>query len=165
MCTEKQLLLRPEDITENIVIIKINQLYRTDMTDLELYETTRGIWRRRIESVQDAEYALAVLKGKVIEVYSINGWYPAGTFPMETRKLDPERCKNRIEFTGKLAPEGIRRKYIGKSVAGLFKFGEANPVKFFPGMEMRDLRGVSKTTSDPEDILKKELGCGLISSA
>ena len=74
---------------------------------------------------------------------------------METRKLDPERCKNRIEFTGKLAPEGIRRKYIGKSVAVLFKFGEANPVKFFPGMEMRDLRGVSKTTSDPEEILKK----------
>ena len=155
MCTEKQLLLRPEDITENIVIIKINHLYRTDMTDLELYETTRGIWRRRIESVQDAEYALAVVKGRVVEVYSIDNWYPAGSVPMATRKLDPDRCKNRIEFTGKVASDKIRRKYIGKSIAGLFKFGEANPVKILPGIKMRDLRGVAKTTGDPEEIKKK----------
>lgn len=129
--TERQLMLQPKDITENIVIIKINQLYRFGMSELELYETTRGIWRRKIESVQDAEYALAVSHGTVVEVYQIDQWYPAGTIPMQTRTLDPERCKNRIEFTGQLASEGIRRKYIGKSVAGLYKFGEANPIKFF----------------------------------
>ena len=127
------------------------------MTDLELYETTRGIWRRRIESVKDAEYALAVNKGTVVEAYSIDGWYPAGTFPMTTRKLDPNRCKNRIEFTGKLAPEEIRRKYIGKSVAGLYKFGEASPVKNISGTDIRELRGIAKTVSDPEEILKKKL--------
>ena len=131
MNTEKQLMLRPEDITDNIVIIKINQLYRFDMTELELYETTRGIWRRKITSVEDAEYALAVAHGKVVEVYQIDQWYPAGTVPMETRKLDPERCKNRIEFVGKIAPNWIRKKYVNTDVSGLFKYGEANPVKLF----------------------------------
>lgn len=153
----RQLMIQPKDITEDIVIIKINQLYHFGMTDLELYETTRGIWRRRIESVKDAEYALAVNKGTVVEAYSIDGWYPAGTFPMTTRKLDPNRCKNRIEFTGKLAPEEIRRKYIGKSVAGLYKFGEASPVKFISGMNMRELRGIAETACDPEEILKQKL--------
>ena len=57
---EMGLTLSREDITENVVIIKINQLYRIDMTPLELYETTRGIWRRKIDSVKDAEYALTV---------------------------------------------------------------------------------------------------------
>ncbi len=66
------------------------------------------IRRRTIESVQDAEYALAVSHGTVVEVYQIDQWYPAGTIPMQTRTLDPERCKNRIEFTGKLAPDKIR---------------------------------------------------------
>ena len=88
--TERQLMLQPKDITENIVIIKINQLYRFGMSELELYETTRGIWRRKIESVQDAEYALAVSHGTVVEVYQIDQWYPAGTIPMQTRTLDPE---------------------------------------------------------------------------
>ena len=54
-----------------------------------------------------------------------------------------------------MASDKIRRKYIGKSVAGLFKFGEANPVKILPGIKMRDLRGVAKTTGDPEEIKKK----------
>jgi len=50
---------------------------------------------------------------------------------MQTRTLDPERCKNRIEFTGKLTPDKIRMKYLGKNVSGLFAYGEANPVKLF----------------------------------
>ena len=123
--------LNREDITDNVVIIKINQLYHDGMSDLELYEATRGIWKRKIDSVDKAEYALAVYKGRVVEVYRIDQWAKAGTYPMQTRKLNPERYENRIEFIGEVAEETVRNKYIGKDVSRLFKFGESNPIKTF----------------------------------
>ena len=118
-------------MTENIVIIKINKLYRKDMSALELYETTRGIWNRKIESVEKAEYCLSVAFGIVVEVYKIDNWYPAGTIKMQTRVLDKNRSINRIEFTGEVAEENIRKKYIGRSVKNLYVNGEADPLKTF----------------------------------
>ena len=35
-----------EDIKENIVIIKINKSYREGMSETELYDVTRGCWKR-----------------------------------------------------------------------------------------------------------------------
>ena len=100
-------------------------------TDTYCYEATRGVWKRKIESVENADYALSVAFGKVIEVYKIFQWFPAGTISMRTRNIDPDHCIGRIEFAGKIASGEIRRKYIGKDVSKLFKYGEANPVKVF----------------------------------
>jgi len=36
--------LKLDEISENVLIIKINRAYRNDMTDFELYEVTRGTW-------------------------------------------------------------------------------------------------------------------------
>ena len=44
-----QYLIR-KDITEDVVIIKINQTYDPHMSALNLYDYTRGCWKRRIES-------------------------------------------------------------------------------------------------------------------
>ena len=55
--------LTPSDITEDIVIIKINKSYYPGISLLELYDVTRGCWRRKIESVESAKYALATYKG------------------------------------------------------------------------------------------------------
>jgi hypothetical protein len=35
-----------------------------------------------------------------------------------------------VEFTGVLAPESLRAKYIGKSVAHYFPRGAANPIMY-----------------------------------
>lgn len=120
-----------ENITDNVVVIKINKTYRKDMTPLELYECTRGVWKRKIKSVRPARYALAVYKGQVVEVYKIFEWMKAGTVPMQTRDISEEHCKNRIEFTGEIAPAAVRIKYINKNISKLYKFGEADPVKTF----------------------------------
>jgi hypothetical protein len=64
--THNQYLLR-EEITDNIIIIKINRSYRRGMSPEELYDITRGCWKRRIESVDRAEFALAVYEGEVVE--------------------------------------------------------------------------------------------------
>lgn len=121
--------LNYEDFNDNVVIIKINKLYKTEMSNLELYEATRGIWKRRIDSVNEAKYALSVANKQVVEVYKIDSWMPAGTVPMKTRTVNPERCEGRIEFVGSVAKESVREKYVGKFVDNLFQFGEASPVK------------------------------------
>lgn len=65
-----------EDIRENIVIIKINKSFREGMSETELYDVTRGCWKRKITSVEKADYALAVVYGIVKEVYQIEEWLP-----------------------------------------------------------------------------------------
>lgn len=123
--------LERDDLDEDLVVIKINRLYREGMSEEALYEATRGIWKRRIEGVEGNDYCLSVFKSEVVEVYKIDEWLPAGTIPMKTRTILPERTVGRVEFIGKIAPDEIRNKYIGKSVAKLFKYGEASPIKVF----------------------------------
>ncbi len=120
-----------EDITDDLVIIKINQTYYESMSARELYEYTRGYWKRKIESVSSAKYALAVAFGEVKEVYKIDRWVPASEADNIIREYDSACHSNRIAFYGEVAPSNIRNKYIGKSVSNLYKYGEASPVKVF----------------------------------
>jgi len=123
--------LNRSDLKENIVTIKINKSYREGMSALELYDVTRGCWKRKLESVEKAEYAFAVAYGIVKEVYRIDRWFPAEQLNRETIHDDPEKHVGRIAFEGSVADDSIRSKYIEKSVADLFKHGEADPVKVF----------------------------------
>jgi uncharacterized protein len=65
------------DIHEKAILIRINRLYRYGMSEVELYEATRGVWKigKRREK---ADYAFAVFRGIVKEVYKITQWFPAG---------------------------------------------------------------------------------------
>lgn len=123
--------LSQDDIKDNLVVIKINKTYREGMSAEALYDYTRGIWRRNIESVSIADYALCVVFGIVKEVYEIDRWIPATKAEFKTRTCDPVRCAQRIAFVGRVADDSVRDRYIGKSVANLYKFGEASPVKLF----------------------------------
>lgn len=121
--------LRLEDIRENIVIIKISKSYRAGMSETELYDVTRGCWKRKIASVENADYALAVVYGIVKEVYQIDEWLPAENEVRETIPYNEAVDAGRIIFKGRTADEEIRKRYLDHSVAGLFKRGEASPVK------------------------------------
>lgn len=120
----KQLILlydaKPvKKIDEPAILIKINQLYRFDMSPLELYEATRGIWKlgkRR----ENAKYAFAIYKGIVREIYEIDHWLPGGTLHYRTRSKQEVSNNKRWEFKGKEASNSIRKKYINKSVKSLF---------------------------------------------
>lgn len=119
------------DITDDIVVIKINQSYYDGMSAEALYDYTRGIWKRSIKSVSVADYALSVVYGIVVEVYKIDHWMPALETEFTARKVDPKRAADRIAFVGKVADASVRNRYVGKSVAYLFKNGAANPVVSF----------------------------------
>jgi hypothetical protein len=78
---------------------------------------------------EKAEIALAVNAGIVLEVFQIASWHPGGSTPYETRVLRYD-LDRRIEFVGEVAPDNLRMKYKGKSVAHYFRFGAANPIMY-----------------------------------
>lgn len=120
-----------ENFDENVMLIRINQLYHNDMTPYELYEATRGLWRVNLEKAKKIKYALAVYYGMVLEVYEIAEWFPAFS-TMMCRKIDnnDKDRKCRYEFVGKIAPDDIRKKYKNKSVANIFKKGDQSPIRY-----------------------------------
>jgi uncharacterized protein len=130
-------ILKREDIEENILLIRINQLYHYGMTDLELYDATRSCWVINQERAEHVQYVFAVYEGMVMEVYKITAWLPAHS-TMNTRFLSDEiRNKDidskRKEFVGVIAPSEIRDKYIGGMVSDLFVKGNVNPIMYIMG--------------------------------
>ena len=118
------LAAKPVKVCHKAILITINKLYRSDMTPLELYEATRGIWV--VGTRKDkAEYAMAVYQGIIREVYRIGQWYPAGTLEYQTRDTSDFRDRGRWEFSGDVAQE-IRDKYVGFSVG---RSGQ-NPIRY-----------------------------------
>ena len=116
------------DIVEPALLIRINQLYYPEMDPEALYDTTRGVWvlgKRRA----NARYAFAIYQGEILEVYAIDKWHRAGTTTYSNREIDLQEYGNRWEFTGTPAAD-IRDRYIGRSVAGYFRRGAANPVMY-----------------------------------
>ncbi|MBH2020656.1 MAG: hypothetical protein I8H91_14190 [Burkholderiales bacterium] len=59
---------------------------------------------------------------------AIRQWHPAGTTSYATRAKKNVEAVGRWEFTGGLASEKLRAKYLGKSVSHYFKRENTNPV-------------------------------------
>ncbi len=122
---------KPEqaEIVDPALLIRINRQFDYGISQLELYERTRGVWvigQRR----NAALYAMAVYAGVIREVYKINSWHRAGSTPYQTRnqkELAIHKHK-RWEFVGQIASEDIRNRYLGRSVSHLFKSGQQNPI-------------------------------------
>lgn len=112
------------DVNHKAILFTINRLYRSGMTPLELYETTRGVWKLG-KNREKADYGIAVTYGIVREVYRIDKWYPAGTLVYKTRDPSEVDKWGRWEFSGEVAWE-IREEYIGFSVG---KAGQ-NPIRY-----------------------------------
>jgi uncharacterized protein len=110
-------------IDEPVIAININKQYPHVKSAEDLYHCTRGIWRLSRQRAERAKYAFAVYQGVIKEVYEIDRWIPASN---ETREywhkrektqgkyFPPEVHDGRSEFIGKLAPEVIRKKYVGQ---------------------------------------------------
>lgn len=116
------------EITDPSLLIRINKQFEYGMTELALYESTRGVWvigKRR----KRAKLAMAVYAGIIREVYEIESWHPAGSTLYLTRdaKKLARKKRTRWEFVGHVAPATVRDRYLGRSVAHLFKQGQQSP--------------------------------------
>jgi len=116
-------------VTEPALLIRIAKLYRPGMTPQELYEATRGVWKLGPDK-DSAEFALCVANGVVQEVYAVGAWHQAGTTPYATRPLSAVSIPGRWEFSGKVAPQIVRGKYVGQSISHYFETGNASPVNY-----------------------------------
>lgn len=116
-------------VIEPSIFIRINQKFRYSMSDMELYDYTRGRWKINVERAKNAKYAFAIYEGIIQEVYLILSWFEAGkTFSI--RNQNEEIDEERFEFIGNIAEQEIRDKYKYKSVEQYFKYGNANPIMY-----------------------------------
>lgn len=116
------------EIKHPCLLIRINKLFRYGMSDIELYDATRGIWElgKKKPDLARAKFAFAVFEGIVQEVYEILEWFPGGS-TLSTRG-EGTNNPDRWEFVGRIAPYEIRKRYLYKSVREHFPKGAANPV-------------------------------------
>ena len=113
---------KPVEVMVPVIMFRINNLYRHNMSGLELYEATRGVWKLSSRR-NGANFAFAVFEGVVRAVYEIRAWYPAGTIPYASREIEKMPCEHRWEFVGEEADLAIREYYVSGSVAKYFKKG------------------------------------------
>lgn len=123
------------EITEPVILITVNRLYRRGMSAEMLYEITRGKWvigTRR----NKAKYGVSVFRGVIREVYEIERWLPAPT--EDTGKKRQWIAENSIEgeikrtkrwqFEGKIA-ESLQH-YVGASTENYQILGAQNPIRY-----------------------------------
>lgn len=116
-------------ISEPALLIRIPKLWTATMSRQALYEATRGVWKIG-ERREEARFALSIADGIVREVFAIVQWHPAGTTEYQTRPRKDIEVEGRWEFTGAVAPEDVRSKYIDKSVSHYFQRGNSNPILY-----------------------------------
>ncbi len=104
-----------EKFDEPCIIININKKYERFMSPDDLYNVTRASWVLGPKK-DKAKYVITSYRGLVREVFEINSWQKA--------------TNGRWEFTGKIANENIRNKYINQSLKNFINKGNQNPIKY-----------------------------------
>lgn len=131
--------LHENDIHHKILVIKINKLYRRNMSPDELYDSVRGIWRASITNVQNVEYVFGVYNSLIVAVYKPTQWYKCKEAPDKRPRpyevLTPQ-AENRVFFVDMDFEKGLPHDenedfYFGKSIANL-KLNQSaqNPITY-----------------------------------
>ena len=100
----------------------LNTTYKSGMSEIELFESTRGVWRN-VPRDSSIRYAYATYGGLIKEVYQIHSWVRAGTQQYFTRSFEHRDISQRWEFIGKKACDEIRSLYVGKVIQKNRSFG------------------------------------------
>jgi hypothetical protein len=126
-------------INDPVIAISVKEQFPHCETPNDLYTITRGLWRLDHERAGRAKYALACVDGKIKEVYEIDQWLPAtkvfidfwvARLNRQGRTISADELCDRYEFIGQLAPEEIRKKYVGRKLP---KRHSGNPIMYFNG--------------------------------
>ena len=90
-----------------MILIRISNTYRPNLTADELYDGTRGSWlvgKHR----EKAQYAIPVYEGVALKVYEIHRWVPGGSTFYKTEVHLGPHPQERLEFVGAPAPIEVR---------------------------------------------------------
>ena len=139
--------LKESDIKHKVMIIKINKLYSRNMSDEELYDIVRGIWKASLERAKSIDYVFGVYKSLIVAVYKPTQWYRYRDQKDKMQRADIETVltgANRIFFcdenyeTGKPLDK-YQEFYLYKSIAALkINQNAQNPITYIePINDMR----------------------------
>jgi len=103
-----------------VLLININNQFKKDMSEKEIYDATRKYWKVNINKAREFNIICAVSQGIIREVFELSKW----------TKATREDQKGRSFFTGHIASDKIRNKYINKSVVKFWLPGAQNPIKY-----------------------------------
>lgn len=109
---------------DDAVIININKSYKRGSWSDGIYQATKQAWVIGKNRPGTIKVALAEYKGLIVEVFSIDEWYPVNGIDKNGKP------KLRWGFNGKVAPKQTREQYINKSVAHIKVRGASNPLRF-----------------------------------
>ena len=84
---------KPAEFKHKILMLRLNQHWRPNMSDGELYDITRGIWALS-KKREEVELVFAVANGIVRKVYIPDSWHPAGTTTYNHKHPDIGERKN-----------------------------------------------------------------------
>lgn len=120
-------------ITDPVCLIRVSRKFRYGMSEQDLYDNTRGIWRIA-PTKRSPQYAFAVYNQVIQEVYKIAGWFPAGSTHYSNRPEMAERLlgpdAERYEFVGSIAEQAIRTRYRFKNVGSYLARNSQSPVLY-----------------------------------
>lgn len=102
------------DPAHRVVLIRINRLYRSTMSEHELYEATRKWWV--LNPRRDPDYAFSVFRGIVKAAYRIDDW-------------EKNPTSRRWAFQGG-RDAVLEREYVGRDISEYFPRGAANPIMY-----------------------------------
>lgn len=115
------------EITESVMLIRINKSFSTISSAEELYNCTRGVWK--VSERRDyVSYAFAVYRGTIIETYAIKRWEKATRYDARVKNWRGD-IDGRWQFIGEV-DERLHEKYVGKDVSDYFPHGAANPILY-----------------------------------
>ncbi len=132
--------LKETEIKHNILVIKINKRYRSDMSEKDLYEAVRGVWKASMRSIKERkiEYVFGVYNQLIVAVYKPDEWHFVHERidlprPEELLGSDIERIKDRVYFISRdyKKMDDNQKVYLHKSIKELKVNKSAqNPISY-----------------------------------
>tara|TARA_Y100001970_G_scaffold288080_1_gene414376 strand:- start:54 stop:788 length:735 start_codon:yes stop_codon:yes gene_type:complete len=117
------------DIVEKVLLIKLSKTFRYNMSEIELYDYTRGIWIVSEDKRKEIDYVFCVYDGIIQETYKVLDWFPGGSTYSVRHDKEEWKKHERWEFVGNIS-NVMRKKYRHKSVSHYFPSGSRNPVRY-----------------------------------
>lgn len=131
--------LSEADITDKVLVIKINKLYKREMSEKELYDSVRGIWRASLSHVKDIDYVFGVYDSLIVAVYRPTKWYRCKDSLDKLPRSEiviTSKNENRLFFEDEHFEKGEQldkkaKFYLGKSISKLSLNQSAqNPITY-----------------------------------
>ena len=125
-----------EEFNDKCMIIKIKpETIRGRKNDV--YDAVRWAWKTNLESVERADYVLAVetgTGGRIIGVFKPEKWYKATAendkkYEHFLNEGGSEETEKRIAFQGVEADKDVMNKYLNKFLPLRFRTSQ-NPVRY-----------------------------------